>query len=271
MIFKEYGYMLAENQSVFFMQNRFPKFLYIHYELIGLIFIFIVGLFIQEKKLRQNFIFFGPLLIFMVMGFKMIRLIPLPSFFLIPVIAKTIETIPYKKTKKALFFSLLSISLIGIFVQNFYFSPFNRQSGFGLREDVNQSAEFFTQNNLQEPIFNNYDIGGYLIYHLFPDYKVFVDNRPEAYSVNFFQEKYIKMQENEEDWIKQDQNYNFQTIYFYRHDATPWAQPFLIERIKDPNWKPVFVDFYTIILVKNNDQNKDIIEEYEIPNEVFSY
>jgi len=55
---------------------------------------------------------------------------------------------------------------------------------------------FFKENNLQGPIFNNYDIGGYLIFNLFPQEKVFVDNRPETYSSEFFQEDYIPMQED---------------------------------------------------------------------------
>jgi len=62
--------------------------------------------------------------------------------------------------------------------------------GFGLVQGNNQSAQFFIDNNIKGPLFNNYDIGGYLIYHFYPQEKVFTDNRPEAYSVSFF-EKYI--------------------------------------------------------------------------------
>ena len=271
LIFKEYGYMLVENQSVFFMQKRFPKFLYIHYELMLVTILVIIGLFIKGKKLKNNFIFLVPLVIFSVMGFKMIRLIPLAGFFFIPIIAKTLNLINNQQIKQVIFYSSIILALAGILTQNFYFSPFDKRTGIGLRKDINQSAEFLKQNNLKGPIFNNYDIGGYLIYHLYPDYKVFVDNRPEAYSVNFFNETYKKMQKDEERWTEVDKDHNFQTIYFYRQDATPWAQPFLIERIKDPNWKPIFVDAYTLILVKNNEQNSQLIDEFEIPKEVFNY
>ena len=102
-----------------------------------------------------------------------------------------------------------------------------------------------------------------------PEEKVFVDNRPEAYSVKFFREVYIPMQEDEKVWEKVDDKYKFNVIYFYRHDITPWAQPFLIERVKDPKWIPVFVDDYTIIFVKNSIENKALIDKYEIPKEIF--
>ncbi|MFN3966251.1 MAG: hypothetical protein ACK4JE_00935, partial [Endomicrobiia bacterium] len=134
---------------------------------------------------------------------------------------------------------------------------------------VNESAEFFNEKNLKGPIFNNYDIGGYLIFHLFPKEKVFVDNRPEAYPSSFFEKEYISMQENEEIWHELNEKYNFNVIFFYRHDLTPWAQKFLISRIDDPQWAPIFVDQYSIIFLRNTQENKNIINRYKIPRELF--
>ncbi len=136
---------------------------------------------------------------------------------------------------------------------------------------VNGSAEFFKKNNMEGPIFNNYDIGGYLIYHLFPKERVFVDNRPEAYPSSFFKDIYVPMQEDEAVWKKMDQRYQFNAIYFYRHDMTPWAQPFLIRRIQDPGWAPVFVDDYTLILLKRNEKNAFGIRLYELPQRLFKF
>lgn len=78
------------------------------------------------------------------------------------------------------------------------------------------------------------------------------------------------MQENEKIWQKIDQKFNFNVIYFYRHDATPWGQQFLVSRIKDKQWVPVFVDQYTIIFLKRVKQNEVIIKKYEIPKSYFS-
>ena len=112
-------------------------------------------------------------------------------------------------------------------------------------------------------MFNNYDIGSYLIFHLFPHIRPFVDNRPESYSVRFFKDVYVPMQEDEKIWKRVDGQYNFNAIYFYRHDITPWAQPFLIRRLKDPAWIPVFVDNYCLILLKRNNKNKEIINKLQ--------
>jgi hypothetical protein len=132
---------------------------------------------------------------------------------------------------------------------------------------VNASAEFFKEQNIKGPIFNDYDIGGYLIFNLYPE-KVFVDNRPEAYTVDFF-ENYKLMQTDSLKWKEMDEKYQFNSIFFSHRDYTPWAQAFLISRIQDSTWAPVFVDGYNIIFLKRNEQNKEIITKYEIPKSRF--
>jgi hypothetical protein len=78
------------------------------------------------------------------------------------------------------------------------------------------------------------------------------------------------MQNKEDVWIKEEKQIGFNTIYFYRHDQTPWGQNFMIARLKDPTWIPVFVDNYVVIFVKDNDINKEIINKYKLPDELFS-
>ena len=153
-----------------------------------------------------------------------------------------------------------------------YHGYFNVKLDTGLREGINTSAEFYKGLKIQGPIFNNYDIGGYLIYHLYPQEKVFVDNRPEAYSVSFFEDIYYPMMADETKWKEMDAKYNFNCIYFDRNDNTEHGQPFLIRRIEDPEWVPIFADQRdpAIILLKRNQQNAAIIAQYELPKSMFT-
>ncbi|MEM7032575.1 MAG: hypothetical protein AAF629_23685 [Chloroflexota bacterium] len=48
-----------------------------------------------------------------------------------------------------------------------------------------EATQFIAQTNPATPIFNSYNIGGYLIYHLWPDYPVFVDGRTDLYEDAF--------------------------------------------------------------------------------------
>ncbi len=293
-MFRSYGYRLAENQSAFFMAKRFPsEFVYPYF--LGVMACLGVALLLRlmaEKSWRKNFlslvlcIFFGGLAI------RAVRGISVFGFFAIPLIAGCMEPWIRARVCRSVLWILIALALMGSsFCSSFFLSPIKRFKYYlqdkksacllaevlchpswwsGLLPGVNPSAEFFKANHLQGPVFNNYDIGGYFIFHFFPKERPFVDNRPEAYPAQFFQETYNPMQEKESVWQEVDQKYNFQVIYFYRHDQTTWAQPFLIQRIADPKWAPLFVDDYTLILAKRNGVNQPAINRFELPRRMFS-
>jgi hypothetical protein len=236
-ILKEYGYMIIENQTVFFMQKRRPSFEYFYFELFSVVFLLISTHIAISKRRITHAVSVLLALAFVILGYRAIRGIPVFAFFMVPVMA--IYIFEYLKQKNSDFIKYAVAAIIFVtLIPGHVFSMKGSAFGFGLAPNVNVSADFMKQNNIKGPIFNNYDIGGYLIYHFYPEEPVFVDNRPEAYSVSFFDGIYIPMQEKEDVWQEKQDQYNLNTIFFYRRDATPWAQPFLIERIKDPEWCP---------------------------------
>jgi hypothetical protein len=268
-IFKNFGYMLVENQSVFFMHKRFPEqILFYYFDFFALL--VALGFCIRSKSRSYKQIRYSLLILSLVLGvlsFKVHRMIPVFALIAIPALAFNFQNILDKVKPKLLInviYLIWALTLLGL---NSQFKPVPLQ--LGLLPNVNGSAEFFKANNIQGPILNNYDIGGFLIYHLFPFRRVFVDNRPEAYSVSFFKEVYEPMQASEERWHEIDKQVNFNVIYFMRHDMTEHAQPFLIRRIADPEWVLVFVDDTTVILLKRNSLNANIIKQYELPKNIF--
>ncbi len=291
-IFKEYGYMIAENQSVLFMQERMPNMVFTHFEITGVVLLILFAFLIIQKKIKQCLLLLLPLLAFGLLGFMAVRGIPLFALAAIPAGAFLVQylVVKYAAGAKKIIFTGLSVVAGLIVLTGFqsgyatdkknkkpraeykepsYFAPIKYTTGIGLFPDMNLSAEFFKQNNIKGPVFNNYDIGGYLIYHLYPTEHVFVDNRPEAYSVDFFKKTYIPMQEKMEKFREVEQQYNFNCIWFYRHDNTPWAQPFLLQLIEQPDYAPVFVDGLTIMFLKRNEQNAELIKKFELPKSMF--
>jgi hypothetical protein len=97
-----------------------------------------------------------------------------------------------------------------------------------------------------------------------------VDNRQEAFPPDFFQKIYIPMQEKMAVWRDSQAKYGFNVIYFYRQDITPWGQGFLVDRINDPLWAPVFVDNYSIIFILRYCIDQNIIYRFELPKSMFS-
>lgn len=276
LIFKNYGYRIVENQSVWFLenlgivQNPNLSLFKVAFWVLVLSFVFLL----VSNRRRFPLIYFVLSLTFSLMGWLAIRNFALFGFFVLPIIAYNLSFL--KKfidrnweAKFAVGFLALAIFLITFFTHQLRLPFVYNRFGLGLFQGNNQSAQFFRDNKLRGPIFNNYDIGGYLIYHFFPEERVFVDNRPEAYSVSFFKERYIPMQQDESVWQKENQLNNFNVIFFSHHDVTPWGQNFLVERIKDPSWIPVFIDNFAIIFLEDNQVNQPIIEKYGISQESF--
>lgn len=276
-ILKEYGYMVAENQSILFMFKRFgnPLFIYTLCTMVLAIICYAAAIIRNRKEWWQPIhLFAGAML---VLAVCMVRMIPFWGVFAVMSVTQSSKEIPSIAHKRVRFiikliilFVLSGIAFDSFSERNAFWSPFNSNNGLGVRAGTEGAAQFFNRTQIRGPIFNNYDIGGYIIFYHFPEERVFVDNRPESYSVEFFQKIYIPMQEDESVWQTMSEKYAFNAIYFYRHDATPWAQPFLIRRIRDPLWVPVYVDYATIILLKNTAQNADIIKQFQLPQHIFS-
>ncbi len=145
----------------------------------------------------------------------------------------------------------------------------SKSFGFGVEKGAGKAGDFVLSNKIKKPVFNNFDIGSYLIFRLYPE-KVFVDGRPEAYPASFFQDVYIPMQKNKDSWKKWSQYYKINCIFFSHTDITPWAQTFLKRIVNDKNWKIVYLDDWVVILLKNEKPNKEIIEKFVLNQENIS-
>ena len=275
-IFQEYGYIVEENQSIRIMHERFGKTELYHFEFFGLISILSVVFLVFEKRARNSLPEILLVLIFLILAVFAVRGIPLFALFFIPILAKIlfqyVEDMNFKARQKVLKITAycgIVFLLIFIPLKGTYLSARNGYSGVGLIPNINKCGVFIKNNQIPGNIFNNYDFGSYLIYHLSDHGKVFVDNRPEAYSVAFFDSIYQPMQENEDVWRRKKEDYNLNVICFFRLDNTPWAQPFLIRRIEDPEWVPIFVDDVSIIMIKNVEANRKWIEQFALPADMF--
>ncbi|MBP7768665.1 hypothetical protein KA082_02420 [Candidatus Woesebacteria bacterium] len=279
-IFGEYGYMVAENQSPFFF-FKYHQSHPIHGYIIALSGVVSLAVLWRARKDWKNQL--AVILLNIFFTISTLILIRFSNFLgvialvlLAPLISSLFATVsaPYwqKRLKKPItlsFISFISFCSISVLLALRIFTPLTAFSGVGLSPGVEDSALFYRSLGITGPIFNNFDIGGYLIYYLYPSgQKVFVDNRAEAYSADFFAE-YIAVQTDPEFWEKLDDRYHFSTIYFYRHDLTTRAQDFLFSVYKDPNWVPIYFDDYAIIFLKDTPDNAAAITKYRLPDELF--
>lgn len=135
---------------------------------------------------------------------------------------------------------------------------------FGFVPSAEKAAAFIKNNNVKGRIFNNYIVGNYLIYELYPHQQIFVDARPEAYPASFFDD-YWKMMSDEIFFKNQVEKYKINAVVFnVLYEDPQKSRPFLTRLINGKEWIPVFADGTVTIFVKNNAANKNIIDKYKI-------
>jgi hypothetical protein len=257
-IFTNYGYRVVENQNIFFLIPRVFQWMYIYHIIaVAIIFGFFIWWIIFHKKQKNiniNILFLGIItLIFGIGGMVMVKNIPFFILSGIPTLALMLHGVSFPQKIKLFFNENLKTTIILLFIFGMLFIPifFLKNNRIQMRtiESGRNAVNFFLAHNIPGNIFNNFDIGGYLDYRLYPKYKTFVDNRPEAFPKEFFDE-YIAIQEQKNIREKAFIKYDIQSIIFSHRDLTPWAQEFLKQMISDKNWKAVYFDDYAVIFVK---------------------
>ena len=274
-ILRTYGYEVVENKSIFYLEN-----LMINHNILIFKYFAAVGLIIVacSAAIKKRLAWFDllTLIFFFLFGAFALRNIALAGLVAMPIVAGhglvVFQYLLKKKpelgrvTGRAILSAMLAVEIYAghywVFAGNYFSSQGKtREFGLGLEPSTVLLGDFLVENNIAGPIFNNYDVGSYLDFYLAPKERVFVDNRPEAYSVGFFDD-YRKMQEDPKFWEEKLDEYKFNAVVITHIDGTPWAGTFLLRIVGDPQWKLVHMDPVGMVFLKKNDGNQAIIEKH---------
>jgi len=263
-IFQNYGYTIVENQSIFYLRSMIfnPLLNYFFFILPLLVIVVIVLASINRTIEAFLLVIFSIAVVFQWrhLPFFVLVAIPFTSLALSKLIIKKI------KTREIFFLTSLILGLIILgssifFISNKYYLIFGNDKKFGLgfSDPGSQGIDFIEKNKLKGNIFNNFDIGGFLIYKLYPQYQFFIDNRPEAYPADFVENVYKKLQVDVDFRKKIFEKYKIKTVIFSFTDQTQWGEAFLRGIFQDPEWRLVSLN-KTIVVLTKNDRFKDLRE-----------
>lgn len=244
-IFGNYGYPLAENQTPFFMYALTDDVSIISY-----FFILVLSAATFLFTLKKQAFAEAALSVFSVAsGMFALRNITLFAFLALPLMSRNIHHLNLGRK----YLAALAIIFIAVPAAiSAKYPLFLKEAGLGLTAQSTDAAYFFNNQNITGSIFNNYDIGSYIIFYHFPETRPFVDNRPEAYPAGFFNKTYMPMQLDENEWKKNLEKFNFSAIYFSHQEGTYWGRGFLKRRMNDDEWGAVYAGRYAVILVRND-------------------
>lgn len=140
---------------------------------------------------------------------------------------------------------------------------FNRLAVIDQTRLPEKSSNFIKNNHLPAQIFNSQGWGGYLIWKLWPEYQVFMDGRSEVFAGEPNND-FISILNQVGDWKRLiDDKYKIQTfIITYPDSGGVNTKKIFDAMTQQDNFVMVYFDDTAIILVKNNPQNKDIIQKF---------
>ena len=271
MIFQNYGFEIRENLPTFRHVTDFPE---------GLHFAFVFGLIAAgalvtamapERRDRCLPVLLVTV-IFGVLAWRYWRGIAVFGYVAVGALPLLWDRPNVLRFVDAMRKPVAVLVLCGVAVLAFAIRPqpwmYRDKPGLGLEEGNLNGAVFLRENKIRGPIFNTFNVGNYLIYGLYPDERVFVDGRPEAYPASFFQEGLIAIQsmDNEEPWQAMLRKYDFNVVVLHTNEVAgiPGYAVFFARRCRDPLWAPVFLDSRLVILLRRTPANKAVIDRFQV-------
>lgn len=136
-------------------------------------------------------------------------------------------------------------------------------------------TQFILTSGLQGRMYNSYNFGGYQLWKLYPQHRVFIDGR--GLDTNVYNDfkliasaSLAEVEGRKEFEVLLDRygiDYVVQPhVYFDSGRLTPLLKFLLVK----PEWMPIYVDFHGYILVRNSQVNSLVIDCYQIDKRDFS-
>lgn len=271
---KNYGYTIVENQTMNLLESigfTDRNFLFVKLALALIVLSVIIGF----KRKTLNLLNLSLLVFGSGLALLNVRSFPYLFFISLPALLETLGPLKFR----GIFISLAFVTTVVLATESYlylngsYYKYTNspNEVNLTLPESGKGALDFVLANNLPGPIYNNFDIGSYIIYRGYPEYKVFVDGRPEAYPKDFFQNVYIPTQSDYQQFKELEKKWGFKTIIFSHTDQTPWGKAFLNSLSKDSNWTLVYLDDFMVVYSKTGnpiDLNKLEPNFYQFNNHV---
>jgi len=187
---------------------------------------------------------------------RSIRHIPIFSLFAAPVLAKHLWAVAKERGwdklltgeevrptgLKLLINILVLLAPVVLAVTRVWHFASHQRYYESIRNPV-AAVEFLKSQRLPGPIYNRYGWGGYLIYQLYPEYRVYIDGRADVYGDAFFTEA-MQVYDGVGNWKQALDRYGIQTVIIDPNVALSTALS------NDNGWSKVYEDDQAVIFTR---------------------
>lgn len=220
------------------------------------------------------------LLLFSIFGYFSFVHVRYLAFFVIFAIPLVGEFLSSLRWKRAVLASLVSLSLIACIVVQLRYNILMNLKNINAFAEGNfvspyfpeKSVNFIVENTQKKRIYNYYDWGGYLIWHLYPEKAVFIDGRQlheNAFMLsqaidNAYIEPYVA---GIPYWKAILKSYNIDCVVIPAFRRFGDVIPLFKELLFDEEWAPVFYHENSVVFIKRIPENYRITYIFSRPKE----
>ena len=127
-----------------------------------------------------------------------------------------------------------------------------------------RAADFIERENLPGQIFNTYNIGGYFTWKLGPQRRDYIDGRaiPFGQTLLLHENRLLVTSLDSALWKQEADRYDINTIFLPLGSEIPFAK--IGELCNGHEWRPIFLDEVSIVLVRRKPETEDLIKRFEV-------
>jgi hypothetical protein len=159
-----------------------------------------------------------------------------------------------------------AVLLLAIGTANF--KAYAYRFGAGIHDGILpvDAAEFVKSSGISGRMFNEYDFGGYLIWRLAPEFKVFIDGREDVYVQAGVAGEYSGRFRSRAAWQELVAKYGIDFAVVGYPQSPPLSPELSLEKLAFPRseWALVYFDDLAVIYVRRNGKNDEVIKRREV-------
>jgi len=199
---------------------------------------------------------------FSYMAFKHIRFCADFALVTTPIIINNLTQFQWRMRRWQWIFFLPLLAIIIFSAKTMMVINSEKRLGLGVWTNYPAAAvNFLKEQNVRGKIFNDYNFGGYLIWHLWPDIPVFIDGRtPTIYDQDFLWLDGL-VQQKKEVWEKVAERYGIDIVLMHDERDKGYASLFYWLD-EDENWTLVAFDDISNLYLKRGTKFDKLIKQY---------
>jgi len=188
-------------------------------------------------------------------GLRSVRHIPIYALIAIPILSmmvlawwqeiRIVRGLKAKQTSMTPLKTLINAALLAGFlvflvVRVRYVT--HRQAETEAKELPEAAVSFITTHRPPAPILNHYNWGGYFIWKLYPEYRVYIDGRADLYGDTFMDEFATTYYLRGDSWQNPFKTWGIRTV------VLPPDAPLITALRASPDWETMYADSQAVVL-----------------------